>query len=100
MQQIFFSNNFPPSLRNENYKDDKKGVDRSSTVIAKDPEGKQSTQSFYLINSFYFEQYSRYSTLPASKSLAIEQQTQLCRASLKNLLSNLINQLNNSREIL
>lgn len=57
-------------------------MDRSSTVIAKDPEGKQSTQSFYLINSFYFE-HSRSSTSPASKSLAIEQQTQLRRASLK-----------------
>lgn len=33
------------------YKDDKKGgVDRSSTVIAKDPEGKKSTQLLYFIN--------------------------------------------------
>ena len=37
-----------------NGKDDKKGVDRSSTVIAKDPEGKkkQNSQTFYFINNF------------------------------------------------
>lgn len=56
--------NKPPNLINIVIdKDDKKGVDRSSTVIAKDPEGKEKLSQtqimFYIINSFDYTFISR-----------------------------------------